>query len=536
MSATETGNLKNITAVMVPDPVVHPASAVPTWVVVSGPQSIQYERVNSNSLSIGSQTFATVISSGNGIVSAPLIKFPARISFTGQDQGVPLLRMGLDSGIRSMPFTSNCNQNIQLGNGSWNENINNYNDAIYRFMSSDVDVPNSSGNLPFSYAANAQDKYQDPSDFSTYGTFNNALANLGENGNNRGNYGNMTVVSNTNTTAVVEFTSYEPLITPFQAIFAQNRSAIYNVNTMNVRLDFLNNLQNIWLQGSDAPVLDTVTVEFIEPPTLLLHTVIPNLVSQIPRTMVYPYREREGANVSQRHTIAPGGVQIIQSPTISCNNIPSSIMLIPQIPYDLKARDDSDTYGLIEQLNINFNGQNLYSNADPVELFRLSQKYGLNYGFQEWSQTVGSVIKLTSADLNLNALQTDGAQLGSVQNLKISANVRNLTGKTRTFELRVLVEYDGYFTCEVGGTVSKYINPLSYGNVVNLLGEKLAPKSFRQYMKEGKYNGGGVFDWIKKNIIQPVLPIAFDMGSKYLGKKLLGGAVTNKKNLMDLLR
>lgn len=337
-----------------------------------------------------------------------------------------------------------------------------------------------------------------------------------------------TVVSNTNTTAVVDMLVCEPLfLSPFYW-GKSNESGFYNVTTLDFQITFLTQAGNrMWSHDAVSVGVPTSITNCaasfnnfspafsysVNQPVMLFQYITPNDTQIIPWNVpiTYPYFETLRFVTDSANAVAPGGTYSFVSNNIQLNSIPRRMYVyIRERNADLYATcHNPDTYFSIEApFNVQWENQNnLFSSATKQDLYKMSKENHCNLDWIQWSGgpvmgpssfatgdqigTVGSLICIEFAtNIGLSSLDAPGKLKQSM--LQIQGTATNISNRTITPALYIVIINEGSFTVEGLGKASTNIGVLSSEDILNA---KQSP--FVTYCDVEEINGGNFFSGLK---------------------------------------
>lgn len=338
-----------------------------------------------------------------------------------------------------------------------------------------------------------------------------------------------TIVSNTNTTAVVDMLVCEPLfLSPFYW-GKQNESGFYNVTTMDFNITFLNQAGNrMWSHDAVSAGVQTSITNIassfnnfspafsynVNQPFMLFQYITPNETQVIPYNVpiTYPYFEVQRYVTDSSNAIAPGGQFVFTSNNIQLNSIPRRMYVyVRERNADLYSTPNNpDTYFSIEApFNVQWENQNnLFASATKQDLYKMSKKNHCDLSWTQWSGgpvmaqnsfttqigTVGSLIAIEFAtDIGLSSLDAPGKlKQGMLQIQGVATNVSN---RSITPSLYIIIVNEGTFTVEGLGKASTNIGVLSSEDILNA---RSAP--FVNYNDVEDVNGGNFWSGLKNAV------------------------------------
>jgi len=416
-----------------------------------------------------------------------MMAVPIELTFAGADQGTPLLTLtgGVDA-PRSYPISQIIqNAAVTINNTQVSLNTSDVLQTLLRYHN-----PESWREMECSMTPTQLDQSQAYSDLTggARNPLNNYASSVSGADNGRGAFP-FTVVSNTNTAAVIRFEPTEYLyIPPFESGGCDN-SGFIGVQTMDFNIS-VGNLTRAWSHNSSGNTITTVSGHIYSAPRLFFNYITPDMTMSIPRSVVYPYFEIQRYPTNWGNIVA-GGSAIIQSANIQLNSIPRRMYIMARRRNADQTYLTTDTFAQITNLSINWNNNSgLMSSAQPQDLFKMSNKNQCNLSWEQFSKFVGSPVCVEfGSDIALLPDECPG-MLGTYQ-LQLQANVTNLSAATINFDLYVITVSEGVFTITDNRAVSQ-IGVVSKMDVVN---SNNAPMV--DYNELQKVYGGNFWDSVK---------------------------------------
>lgn len=454
--------------------VVQEGAGQVTWQEIAAttyaPSSIQFNNINPPSPDV--------------IVDKKIyIKVGFRITFSGPDQGFPLLGYIAPSGVvgepqiwqptgtdapRAFPLAQMCSVvSVQINNTRVTQNVGDYIEPLLRY-----NAWQSLDETDLSLTPSEQDQYQLYSDFTQYGSSRNVLGNYGEQGyrTNRGGFYGVKVISNSNTAAVVELNVCEPLFISPLDFGLENGRGLYGVQTFQVSLTLKSDLSRLWshdnVNGNTALNIQSITIGTagIDTPKILFNYLTPKFTDVRPAVNAYPYYsiDRYPTPDFSLKSIAADKVYgentTVVSTNIQLGVIPKRIYIYARISDNYRNSSRSylpDVYPLINSISINFNNRSgLLSGASAEQLYRMSVKNGCSLSATQWFRNVGSVLCIDlMSDLSLSEAEAVGL-LGTYQlNYTVNLSALNsINGPTPSLDpfytLYTVVVSPGSFTIQ----------------------------------------------------------------------------------------
>lgn len=534
------------------------------YIVLKGGSRVTYQTITTSSYSNSSVQF-TCPPPNPGIIVDRKIKFklPVRLTFSGTDVGSLLLQNGLDA-FRAFPISSVIQTaSATINNTAVSINLSDVVHPLLRYnMGRDV------LDTDFSVSPSMLDTYQRYADGT--GSNRNPLAPYADNTYQvpRGSFP-FTVVSMTNTTAVIDADLCEYImLSPF-SFGKWNSPGFYGVQTMQFNFTF-GDLSRMWSHSDDAAaaVINSLSVSIQAQPALQFKYITPSLTQELPEACVYPFFNVQRYTTDTSSSVAAGGSVTITSNNIQLQSIPQRIFVFARRRDADQSITTTDTYFGLRGININWNNNSgLLSSASVQDLYEMSVKNGCCMSWQEWNGltnsvsgatssvigTVGSVLCLEMAtDVALNPGEAPGS-LGNYQ-LQITATFENVNQVSAiTPAMYVIVVSEGSFTVMNNSALSQigvisqkdvlesdkapYVsyNELKYAyggdflSSLKALGKKIAPWIMKAvpYLKEGVGTVCDIAGYEKKG--------GAIVGGAPVGGAPVGGAKLSRNALLEKL-
>lgn len=362
-------------------------------------------------------------------------------TFTGADQGGPLVELGTNDGIRAFP----CNQAMSSASVTINgakTSTNSYDilNALAHYQWEDDLKKDLSG------TGSMLDSYMAYSDYVALGSARNPLAFFGENSSqpSRGSL-RYTVVSNTNTAATIRVVIREPLmISPF-SFGSKQQPALTGINIMNFQFNLINDLTYLWSHSSSGKTFATIAASFYQPPELLLNYLSPGegkAQFDPDKTYTYPYITTIPYLTSVGNVTA-GSSSSVTSGNISTFCIPDRVFLWLRRRNADRTYLTTDTFARIDTISINWqNESNLLSNANSFQLYQMSVENGLQDAFPQWDQYSGSVCCVRfGRDVGLS--DREAVSLSGKYQFTVTVNFTNPSAGTINYDLIVVPVLSG---------------------------------------------------------------------------------------------
>lgn len=459
-----------------------------SYAVLKGAQQVSWKPNISTSFSDTSiQWSAPPPNPGIIIDRKVMMNVPIELTFTGADQGTLLLTLtgGIDA-PRAYPISQIIqNAAVTINNTQVSLNTSDVLQTLLRYHN-----PESWREMECSMSPTQLDQSQAYSDLTggVRNPLNNYASSVSGADNGRGAFP-ITVMSHTNTSAVIRFEPTEYLyIPPFESGGCDN-SGFIGVQTMDFNIS-IGNLSRAWSHNSSGNTITTVSGRIYSAPRLFFNYITPDMTAVIPRSVVYPYFEIQRYPTNWGNILA-GESAVIPSANIQLNSIPRRMYIMARRRNADQTYLTTDTFGQITNLSVNWNNNSgLLSSAQPQDLFKMCNKNQCNLSWDQFSKFVGSPVCIEfGSDIGLLPDET-GGMLGTYQ-LQLQATVKNLSAATINFDLYIITVSEGTFTITDNRSVAQ-IGIVSKMDVVN---SDKAPMV--DYNELQKVHGGNFWDSVK---------------------------------------
>ena len=290
----------------------------------------------------------------------------------------------------------------------------------------------------------------------------------------RASYIGFTLLTNTNTTATIEMTVYEPcLISPLVAGETSNyMSGIVGIQNMSYTATFINLQRVLSLVQNQSQVgvvsLNAPSVQLTNF-SLIFNYLSPDPLMQLPSQLQLSYFNIVSYPTVYNVAVPDGGTAEITMQSIQVSSIPRRLYIYARRPDAEESAFTSDTYfGLpidIKPLKIRWNNEDFLGGASTADLYNISQRNGCEMTFTQWTKDVGSVICLDfGIDIGLHSDEAP-SRLGNYQ-LSLSCIFKNNSGVTITPQMFVVVVYEGSFVVN-NGITNHFIGNLTAQDVLS---------------------------------------------------------------------
>lgn len=333
--------------------------------------------------------------------------------------------------------------------------------------------------------------------------------------------GSPTIISNTTTSAVLQWTLTENIMVfPFNTKNELDY-AIFGGNTVSVQLNLANDLSKIIrkIPQSQGALSDITTID-VNINSCVMNTTFYTLplsfVKEIPALLQYPYKSYKYYKSNLPTGILPGQTFTVSSQNIQVNSIPENAYVFAK-NYPETQNDDNDAPSMLcplTQISVNWNNQSSFlSTCSRQQLYDISCRNGLDgFSFREafGSETEKMYTSPTTfvepvgvpfcmrfgIDLPLDLSQGQIVGMQNNQQFQVTCNFWNNSGKTiNNGYLVILLEYDGVFEINRDGTTGPREAPLTPMDIA------MAKRSTGDYFSVTGYKhlrGGNIFSKIKK--------------------------------------
>lgn len=566
------------------------------YTVLVGGKQVTYKPYTTLSVSTTSIQFSCPPPSP-GIIVDRKVSFllPVRLTFSGTaPPGQLLLQPGYDA-PRAFPISGSINTlNVTLNNTSVSINMADVIHALLRYNTDDNLKRREYSTTPT--CLDSSRNYHD-----LFGSMRNPLATYGDCTEGsvipRGGFP-FHIVSNTNTTAVVDMVLTENFfLSPFYFGHG-NADGFIGLQTMDINITFVNEPgYRMWSHDNTNFSFDSITASFgpfnqgqafsypTSQPEMLFTYISPKELDVIPKAVDYPYFvvDRYPTVLGQVSPsfAAPGfGITTFNSNNIQLNSVPRRMYIYarPSNSVIYNTSDVTDTYLSIYNVSINFNNQaGLLSSATQQDLYKMSVKNHCNMTWEEWSglrvyngnfsspiSTVGSVLCVEfGTDIGLGQLEAPG--ILQTNQLQVTAQFfnANTSGDTMEYTMYIVVISEGTCTITENRTITQ-TNILTKQDVLDARQKPPIDYQLIQMINGGNFFSGlkkfgkNVFDKIKKIVpyikdawpyikqgistakeVAPLVQLAAGAGLEgdgFVGGAYVGGRKMSRKVLQQRLK
>ena len=295
-------------------------------------------------------------------------------------------QVGTNDAPRQFPLHSMCDVlTIQINGESISDNIGDKVSALLCYGNCAEDR-----NKTWSTTTAQPDQYQQLSDWQTFGSGRNPLADYGENPTEqtRGGFSYEVVDAQT-----LRYELTEPiLMSPFYDGLHGQVEGFVNVNQFNIAYRWKSDVSKLWTHSSAGNPITDVEVSFYRAPEILTTFITPDLTQPIPRLLTLPYHKSQDY-LRSVPDMAVGEVRRVISDSIKLSQIPRRMYLFVRRRRQDSNYSTADAFAGIQRLSVLWNNQSgLFSNATQQDLYEISRRNGLNMTYPQFKKYRGSVI------------------------------------------------------------------------------------------------------------------------------------------------
>lgn len=486
----------------------------PLYAVEKSPQINYFYKVQSSNTSTTSTNFTVNINSNDTITDRVFIlEQKMRISVVGESLGAgnPYLtsNANIRGALRSFPLTKWMNSlTVTIGNSATTIQIGDMISALERYGLNNKFLNYS---LCPIYPDNST-QYRDELADGVAIVVSNPLATYIDTVDDiipRGAFP-LKIVYNDDNRVDFDVVLYEPIFaSPLLQSLVDRKQGLSHLSQIQVQINW-GNPQRLWSTNDTQAVVSILTAE--APFSSALHVVqyIPGLLD-----LKAPAIQTLAWNELDRFTIQMGPV-----PALSSTSISSNVVQLSRIPQELYvyARPNNSMYNgtpwnpvanfqngssipdrflSMNSCVVNFNGQTFLSNAEPIDLYRISRANGCNMPWIQWAgkglldyrRTNDPNVQLGNVDIPLsgsvlclkfgkdipltNASWAPGTSMKA--NLQVTANFTNQETEDNdgilSYDLYMIVVYEGSMSFYGSNTTSQTVACLNETDVLDAIKE-----------------------------------------------------------------
>ena len=257
-------------------------------------------------------------------------------------------------------------------------------------------------------------------------------------------------------------TVYEPVMNLSPFVFSpdpKNNAAIYGISQLNFNFTIDSQLLRFWSSIYPTTVtqgcaLGAVAGQMFADVSMNFNflTAQPSDIARIPNKNIVPYENytlylnNPGVPFQPTTAGVKGVVKKLSSNSISLAVVPDLFLIYVRLPQAKMTCSLTNAYFTIESINVYYNNKaGILSNANSVDLYRLSVKNGLKMSWMDWNgnaarsysaaldslahaiqytnvPTLGSLLVLSACDLGLPDMLAPGSQYQGVFRFEINVS------------------------------------------------------------------------------------------------------------------
>ncbi len=476
--------------------------------VVDGGSVISYQEylssnVNNASLQITSQP-------PNGVIIDTKefhVKMTTQLTFAGTSTGLNnLLQIGVADAPRDFPIHHSLSTaTVNINNSSISTQPSLWFPALIRYKCMELDEFN------HQYACPTQlDRCVDYS--ALFATNKSPFVVYGENSyeDPRGSYSDMTIVSNTPTSAVVNITSCEPLFLPG---WYQNKAGLCNVSALNWNFTFGNLARSFWshdsVNGSNITSITANITAF----SMRFKFITPKITQSIPRNITLSYYDMVPYLQSNSQSVASLNSITLAMSSVNLQAYPKAIYIWVQKQESDLTYNDPDAFYRIDNINLVFNNvTGILASAKLQDLFKIAKRNGFNGSYNDYNKYCGAPLRLL-AGIDFGCGSNEAPGLAGSPQLSLQVTATNLSSSSSTPKLFVFVQYEGALNIGVDNT-TKSTSIISSMDVLN---SEMRNAQKAHYKNDEDVFGGDLMQDIKT-------------AAESMGKTILDGVQNMAKN------
>lgn len=442
------------------------------------------------------------------------------------------LQLGTNDALRQFPISSICDVlTCQVNGESISDNLG---DKLHAML---CYGDRAEWNKSISMTPCSPDNYQEYSDWATYGSAKNPLANYGEASayDPRGGFPVEVVAPNQ-----IRVVCTEPImLSPFYSGQGCQEEGFVNVQQFNISFRWKTDLSQILSHSTLGNAITTVQVRMYQAPELLTTYITPDLTQPIPQLQVLPYHKPQEYIKAQTPSALPANATSapITSDSIKLSQIPRRMYVFCRHERSTSNQETTDSYLALERLSVLWNNQSgLFSQCGPQELYEISRRNGCNLSFPQFSNYRGSVFCCEfGKDIGLLDNEAPGVQ--GQYTIQVQATFKNTGTQPFTGDYYIVMLNEGTFSIAEnmaraslgnltpsGVLASKTSDELDYDAYEDLQGGSFFSKLKHVVKKTAK----GVAKATKAvaPVVGAVAPeLAPALGAVHSGAKALGGTM-----------
>jgi hypothetical protein len=379
---------------------------------------------------------------------------------------------------------------VQINGESISDNIGDKLSAMLAYGNTRADR-----NKTWSTTCAMPDQYQQLSDWTTYGSGKNPLAEYGENSaeDPRGGFTRKEMVAGKKYQYIIT----EPiLMSPFYDGLGHQVEGMVNVNQINIAYRFKTDVGKFWTHSSAGNLIDPsdLVVTFYQQPEVITTYITPDLTQPLPRLLTLPYHKTQDY-LKKLRPLGVGEVDTFYSDSIKLSQIPRRMYLFVRKSRGTKNMTDADAFAGIKKVSILWNNESgLIGNAKQEELYEISRRNGLNMSWSQFSRHRGSVVCIEFGS-QIGLLDNEAPGVRGQYTIQVKVDVENLSGEAGwTGDFYTLMLMEGTFQ------ISENMGRATLGNLTSdvVFNAKSSPElHFSDY---AQLRGDGFFSSLKSFI------------------------------------
>jgi hypothetical protein len=329
----------------------------------------------------------------------------------------------------------------------------------------------------------------------------------------------------------------EPLLflSPFLFSDSHGDAGMYGINQFTLTCALNNQCNNILCSSNDWTHTVSLTNVELAKHKLNMHYVTPqpDEILGLQNSLNHVTYDRYMFNDSQ--IMAANTTTDVTTNSFVLQTIPNRIIVCVREPLNAKKTSDTASFYSIEKISIHFqNIQSILVNAGQNQLYQLSKKNGSKQSWLDFKGncrgnagakvgTVGSVLVISSEDLNLPSYLTNGSVGSYTISMRITIRNNKSTATTNQ-EVMIIPEYQGVVSFNSGKT--EYSQGIGKQDVTSATGEQhgLSDSFVKQFSSDASFSSGS----LKQLPMAPSLSGGAKSGGAYSG----GMSSINSNNAM----
>lgn len=431
-----------------------------------------------------------------------LVRMYLDVVSTGGD-----FQVGTNDAPRQFPLASSTDVlTVQINGESISDNLG---DKIHALMCYGNEAQDR--NRTWSLTTAQPDQYQQYSDWTTYGSARNVLAEYGENSleTPRGGFSYEVIAPNH-----LRYVITEPvLISPFYNGLGCQEQGFVRVNQINIAYRWKQAFKTFWSHSSAGNAITDVTVSLSDGrrPELLLSYLSPDLTQPIPRLQTLPYHKSQDY-VKAVPSLLVNESRKIYTDTIRLSQIPRQLYVFVRRSRATSNFNTTDSFCRIDNVSVQWNNESgLLNNATTQQLWEMSRRNGCNLSWTQWNKHRGSVLCIEMGK-DIGLLDNEASGVRGQHVIQITLDITNLSGEVLEGELYFLVMQQG--TVQLAENVCR----TTLGNLTSeMVMESRDPSAPHMDYSHMKSLAGGSFFSSLKHFVSK-LSRGIQKGAHYAGK------------------